>query len=483
MQKKIPLAFASAIMIVGLGLVVLSHGWLYSIFQKERVKEIARQILYTKKTIQVTSKKNLSLNTLIKNFHNDNIDEHFFILNKKLSVIYPKGGDIIFQKEKIMAKNFLSKWEHTEPFVFQKNLSHLDLFFKIEPREKLNPVYYVLLRRNILSKNIISFLILLYITIIILSLLVWFISYQFTNRFFSIIFAVTRSLKYYAQSQYVQMIDYDKKDEIGELIDAYNSLMEYMEISKIQYQTPQLATSPSSTSISTSTSSPQNTQEDSSPPKFDNIEIALFPKTSNDDNKVITVFQKGADHELHCLILETDENNQNAIAWKERLKDYFITLTQNNFEPKEIVMELLGSTRKSDNDNFRSNLFYGNFNTITSKMLLFKAGYFSLYTQDPSRKIDHLNIGSIDLSINFTALVEKEFKPDSYFFLFTHEFLRSFGITNFDLEENIFSSLTQNINSGRQYLIEVLQKLYNDSFTLSIGDKPLGNLLLLFHKK
>ncbi len=483
MQKKNPLIFASAILTASLGLVTFSHAWLYLIFQQERIKQITRQVFYTKKIIEVSSREQLSLNALITNLRNGNIKEKFFVLDKKFKVLHPKGGGIVFEREKQIAKNLMNKWKHPETFASQKSLGRLDFLFNVESREKLNSVYYVLTHQNILPQNITSFFVLLYITIILLSLLAWFISRKFVGRFFSIILAITQSLRYYSQNQHTQMIDYDKKDEIGELIATYNQFMEHIEISREEQLTQQFAAPAVSTQMSTSKPVPKSVREGSLPPKFDNIEISLFPRKSNDDNRVSTIFQKGEGHELHCLVLETYVHNQSSTAWKERLKDYFIELTQNNFEPEEIIVKLLGSTRKADNDSFRSSLFYGNFNTATSEMLLFKAGHFSLYTQNSSQKLTHLNIGSIDLSTGFTSFAKEEFKPSSYFFLFTSEFLKSFGVRDFDLEGSAFSSLNQNINSARGYLIEILQKLYDDSSILSIGDKPLGRLLLLFHNK
>ena len=379
-QKKFSLVLTLVVIIVGFGLVIITHNWLYSIFKKERIQEVTRQVSQIKQRIFENLQNKPYVSILKANLEKVGIKKEFFILNRDLEIIYPKVQLTSSEKRDIV-QNYsttLKTESGKVPLFIDENNGSLQFIFKTTLIDNTESVYYVSLYRDIFPENVSSLLMLFYVTILILGCCIWFISYQFTGRFFSVVLAITRSLKYYLENQNTQMIDYDKKDEIGELINTYNKFINSLEVS----DEPKIIESTISSSLkSTSVSTHKKNQRNSLFPQYDNLDISFFPKNTASDNNVVIVFEQGGRDELHCLVLETHTDKIEASAWKEKLKEYFIDLVQNNFEPKEIVSKLLNSTKVAEMKTLGSALFYGNFNTETSKMLLCKTGHFTLYTQ------------------------------------------------------------------------------------------------------
>ena len=480
MKKKTPLILALTVLVAGIVMSLMIHGWLYSSYTNKRIHKVTRQIIQIKKSAKsFTRQRGVSPLSLLRvNIRKRNAKKNFFIWDRKLNLVHPRS-DSNFPRENKIAEQYVSSRElikSGKPFLFEAALNHLDFFFQVTYKSGVaRSTYYVLLRQNILPTNTTLFLFCLYAVVMILSFLVWLVAYKFTKRFFSLISSVTHSLKNYSQNQYAEVIDYDRADEMGELIHVHNQFIESLELSKPMQHSPLHSNQVQKRSDDENDVRPQL-------PRLGHLEILLFPGKEHEESASRIIFQNEDEDVLHCLALEMLNHPKDTIPWKERLGDYFLELVNSGFNPDEIVSNLLSSAKESDVSGLGIGFFYGNFNTKKRKMLLFKAGHSSLYVQDTSKSIERLNIGGSDLPAKFDSFTEKKFEPGSSFFLFTSPCLKSLGVSNIDLEENIFSSINYDIDPGRKYLTQVVQKLYSESFTLTPGDKPKGGLFSLFHK-
>ena len=480
MKRKTPLILTLTVLLAGIIMSLMIHGWLYSIYTDKQIQKATRQILQIQKsTKSFSAHRGMSSSSLLRaNILKSSTNKDFFIWDRKLNLVHPRSGSN-FLKENKIAEQYASSRKlikSGKPFLFEATLNHLDFFFQVNYKSSnAKNTNYVLLRKNILPINIRLLLLSLYVIVMVLSFLVWFVARKFAKRFFSLISAVTHSLRNYSQNQYAEVIEYDRSDEMGELIHAYNRFIEGLELSKPMQHSPL---------HSDQVQKRLNDENDLRPqlPRLDDLEILLFPGKEHEESTSRIIFHNEGEDTLHCLALEVLNRSTDAIPWKERLGDYFSELVNSGFNPDEIVSNLLSSAKELNPSGSGIGLFYGNFNTKKRKMLLFKAGHSNLYVRDPSKSMERLHVGGSDLPAKFDSFTEKKFEPGSSFFLFTSPCLKSLGVSNIDLEENIFSSINYDVDPGKKYLTQVVQKLYSESFTLTPGEKPKGGLFSLFHK-
>ena len=429
MRRKVPIILTLFILLLGSCIAGISHLWVIDSFEKLRSHQTMETKAFIQKNLdRFLQGKNKKLDfDFVKEFFDRNMAKGLLVFQNINEVIYPKDAKLAKNMDELI--NMYIRGDNKQPFIMIKQDGQFYCFFKAATSS--GQAYYFLFHKIILPKNTETFFISFYALVILLTVFSFFIS----------------------------------KRMIGQA-PVSNAIS---------------GTAAASGPGITTEEKPLK-KEESALPKLTDIEISMFPKSKNQNAESLVVFQQPDTNVLNVLLAETWINDAGAIAWKGRMKDNFMDLSQTGFSPEEIVVKLLKSTRTGDNE-LRPGIFYGNFNANTQKMLLFKAGSFSLYSQDSSKSVEHLQTGSMHIPEKFTQFEERDFPKGNYFILFSSVLLKAFSLNNLTLGESVFNSINKDTNSAKAYLISLMKSMYSESMTMKEDTMPSGNLIVLYHKQ
>ena len=471
-KRKIPFIFTFLILSISLFVTILSQLWLIDSFEKLYFNQVTETVNFVQKNLDQFLNENKKLNlNFTKNFFNKDMSKDLFIFQNINEVIYPKDKEPSKDMNKLI--QMYIKGKNEQPSITLKKEGKIYCFFKASTSSGQN--YYFLFHKIILPKNAETFFIYFYILLIVLTSFSFFIAHRVTGGVLKVVSTISHSLRQYLENRYIQTIDYNKKNELGELITSYNQLLETIEA-------PDRPPTTLQPNIIRSEEENLSETKETKLPKLNDIEISMFPKSKDKNPASLIVFQQPDTNTLNVLVAETMINDIGADAWKNRVKDNFMDLSQTGFSPEEIISKILGSTRAGDNE-LRPALFYGNFSSDNQKMLLFKAGPFSLYYQNSSEPIEHLQTGSTDIPEKFTRFEERDFPKGSYFVLISSTLLKGFGLNNLTLKDSVFGSIDSNISSARGYLTCLMKGMYSEAVKMKGDTIPSGGLITLYHKQ
>ena len=473
MRKRILTVFSAVIFLFNFLIVLTFHIWIRSNFKESQIKTIETNLPKIKKKFSRGSKD--AANKLAFFIGKQYPDSELRLWDSEFDLIYPKGykvskalkADLYKNIEEL--QNIKSK---NKRYIFHNRLNMVDIFFKLENKQTF---LYILMSHPILSKDTITFLVYMYALAVLFTGLAWFIGFRFSKEIFSVLKSLAHSMKYFPKNQYTKTIDYNRDNEVGDMVSSYNHL-----ISSLGLVSDRLAIS--GETLAGAGMSPKEDDPEILLPKSDLIEISMFPKTLENSSNLSVYFQKAEDHNLHLLMSYTAAADSGDHSWRNMLKEHFKGLVAERHDPEKIVAGLLAWADKNRKPDV--GVFYGYFDPKSKEMSLFQAGHVTGFTRNMGEEPVRIESGSLEGSSDFTGLPKKRFAPGGFCILFSPEMLKGLGIDDTDLQDQALSSIDMGARYGKGILKRVLEKICSISAIEPSSLKTLsGCLILIFHKE
>ena len=480
MHTRILKILSGIIFLFTLSVVVASHVWVRSSLQEQILKKTEAEFPEIVRAFSKASKtKRQGIRSFVRFLEKNYPGAELRLWNFEFDLIFPKKGvdpetvkSYLYQN----IENLRQAKIKNKRYIYFSGLNNVDIFLKVEIPGN---ACYLSIRSPVLSENALIFLGCLYGFVLLFMGLIWFIGLKLSGNVVSILQALTRSMESFSKNKYAKTIQYDRDNEIGDLVSAYNDLTHNIQLALNGTDLPETSPQPEATR----SPQPLPGTEDIEVflPKTDFIEISMFPNTLANNPDLTIAFEKAGDQELHLLILHTQTSEPEGYSWRNTMREHFKELVLEAYEPEKIVSELLGSANK--NEQLLPGVFYGYFDPENKEMSLFGTGRIAGFAKGQTDAFVPLDIAALKIPTQFKGFDKKEFSPKGLCVLFFSEMLQNLGISNTDFENEILPVFSSDNRSGKNLLKQALERILAISPMEPSALKNMqGFLILIAHK-
>ena len=380
------------------------------------------------------------------------IKNNFILLDHNFKPIYPSSWEpddfieTLIQKYKTSNKSRLEE----APIVYKTGFNVFAGIFRLNIKHEEE---YILVSSTLVSNTIIIFLIVTTFVIVIFSLVVYSIMKLNFSKLTSITQALVHSMTLFTTRKVVNLISYDKQDDVTTLITAYNNLISNASlIDKV--------TTVDKPMSQTSTLN----KKYSLLPKLKNFELIIYPKNIAQDFKTIILI-KEHNHLFYLVIIILQIPNistakhQEIVVWHQKLSMDFEDAVVNNATP--LYVASLVNKYLSELSYFSPNLFYFCVDDSTEIAYHFKTDYFlsfkkSLFNHEED--ITFIPDTHISLPLSIEKLDEMPFHPGDICFCLKEDLMKIVNIH--ELKQDIQQFVPQAINT-KTYVTSVMKLIHN----------------------
>ena len=458
MHKKIALTISLFSLLAGLLLVTFSHVMIRHT-AKIKLQEFVLskyyfyQSIIAKKIIHESEK--YILEKFIEQDQKSISSIQYVLLDENFKVILPvqwndkENLDFILNKYKKLNKK--------DPLHIV-DAAHYNSFlalFQISSKKK-SP-YYIFIKSNLFAHQTSMFLLGLYILVIIIAGMIWLISKERLNDFTSIIISLSHSIKAFALKKAVNTIDYTKDDEIGTLIQAYNTLIQQSELPTYLPHTNNNALSLSNQNNDSLNNSWKSL------PKLQKFEIILYPKDLHKDTKqILLVKEQGSMCHLAIILIQDNSIDYNEFTnWKIKLQEDFeeaVSVGRSALEIASLLNKILNTQKL-----YFPQLIYIFLDDENESANFFKTDYFiSFKTSIMKHKQPIVSIPytHIELPVQVDTLEVIDFLPSDICFIMKDSIMK---VVNLDLIKQEIQNLNIDVSTAKDYTKEIIKLLYSHS--------------------